>query len=235
MRHDKIKTNSVTSKFGLFISIISIILSVCACISVASYSDLLLNSIDHIAMLISVLAILITVILGWQIYTAIFFDDRINNKVDNVRYDIEQYISARTKEIERSIDEDEAKSSINLLYKETQLRIDIAKHLIESLEYEKLQTILNNMFEACIDSLQAALKLCHIYISVDKGKERYKRVGIGHIRNIIYLSNQHNLDIKIDEDIKKEFIDVLGRLCNDSDTVDVICFISKLTVKNVEE
>ena len=73
----------IKQKYYSLLSIISIIISIIAiCISCYRTNNL---GFDYLGLLVGILALLVTIILGWNIYTAIHLNEIMDNKINEAK------------------------------------------------------------------------------------------------------------------------------------------------------
>ena len=89
--------NWIKSYWSNCLSITAIICSVVAiCVSLPSAPDL---GMDYIGVIIGILSLLVTMLIGWQIWNVIAIDKKINNEVEQTSNSLAKSIDATKKEM----------------------------------------------------------------------------------------------------------------------------------------
>lgn len=81
----------INSYWSNCLSIAAIVCSVVAiCVSLPSVPEL---GIDYIGVIVGILSLLVTMLIGWQIYNAVTIDKRIKGEVERTRNEIDSYFN----------------------------------------------------------------------------------------------------------------------------------------------
>lgn len=84
-------SNYISKYWSCYLSVGAIIVSLISImISSPRYTPI---SIDYLGVIAGVLSILVTILLGWQIWTVISIDNKINNSVDSMKKNIVKELS----------------------------------------------------------------------------------------------------------------------------------------------
>ena len=105
--------NQIKSYWSNWLSIAAIICSVVAiCVSLPSAPEL---GMDYIGVIVGILSLLVTMLIGWQIYNAVTIEKRIKDEVDRTRNEIDTYFNKQKVE-NPSYDRDVSRSIERLRY-----------------------------------------------------------------------------------------------------------------------
>jgi len=140
-------------EYSIWISIVSLLLSVIAvCVAVWRSPEL---DFDYQGVLVGVLSLLVTVLIGWQIYSIVDF----NRKIADIerKSDILQKISDNSERI-NLINKSETEQCISLIYYHL---LGFSKHI--PLEYEYISHAIESIIYA---SMLKNYNLCNITVDV---------------------------------------------------------------------
>ena len=159
--------NRIKSYWSNCLSIAAIICSVVAiCVSLPSAPEL---GIDYIGVIVGILSLLVTMLIGWQIWNVIAIDKKIDGKVEQTSDSLTKSIDATKKEmidyIQKANEKSQAEIMASLLflqgdtlllksqYESALLRyLDIISDIIE-------KPYIENYSDACISKAREAKKL----------------------------------------------------------------------------
>ena len=173
--------NRIKSYWSNCLSIAAIICSVVAiCVSLPSEPEI---GIDYIGVIVGILSLLVTMLIGWQIYNVITIDKRIEDKVNEVTDSFE-------KDIKKTKDENEI-SLKKALYKAEylELKIQLTEHYPEG-----VTKCLKTMTQYAID-INNPTYFTEIAKYTIHSKEEICRITIINNNNRILLLNNDLIEI----------------------------------------
>ncbi len=173
--------NRIKSYWSNCLSIAAIICSVVAiCVSLPSEPEI---GIDYIGVIVGILSLLVTMLIGWQIYNVITIDKRIEDKVNEVTDSFE-------KDIKKIKDENEI-SLKKALYKAEylELKIQLTEHYPEGVT-KCLKTMTQYAIDINNPTYFNEIAKCTIH-----SKEEICRITIIKNNNRILLLNNDLIEI----------------------------------------
>lgn len=172
--------NRIKSYWSNCLSIASIIFSVAAiCVSLPSAPEL---GFDYIGVIVGILSLLVTVLIGWQIYNAVAIEQKIRNEVkhasDALKDEIKQEGSALKKDINKTREDlsiSGARAMTATLYKTENAYLNVCllagdynqaiKTLNIMLEYAKALNESDRLSEIAKIIVDAKYKICDRVLS----------------------------------------------------------------------
>lgn len=193
--------NWIKSYWSNCLSIAAIICSVVAiCVSLPSVPEL---GIDYIGVIVGILSLLVTMLIGWQIYNVITIDKKIDGKIEQVS----NYLSNNIKEINKETLEHIQKKndqmeeyilvsfdlmrseyfSINKKYKSALFSyLRVISQLSESTSEEKL-----SMIDLCFEKI----KEIYSFTNKDMFKSLNDEDRAFYIKSLLKIDHEMALDI----------------------------------------
>lgn len=112
--------NWIKSSWSAYLSVIAIICSIIAiCIALPSNRDVF--GLDYIGVLVGILSLLVTVLIGWQIWSVISIDKKIAKEVDNAKSALMENIEKTRENLAIS----GARSAAAILYKAESINLNV--------------------------------------------------------------------------------------------------------------
>lgn len=183
----------IRSYWGNCLSISAIICSIVAiCVSLPSAQEL---EMDYLGVIIGILSLLVTMLIGWQIYNAITIEKKIKDETENLKREISDYIES-----------DNGKRDALSMYVLGLTHARIA--LIEN-DYE-------DAFACFINALDSVNK-------IDENEEFIEQALRG-VHAMTKEAVEKNILIPINVDRKDEYIETLRRI-KDKRAIEMINYI----------
>lgn len=181
-----------------WLSVIAVILSVVA-ISYAHFKiEPMHLSIDRYSFMLDALALLVTILIGWQIYNVIAIDTKIKNEIEKAKTEINKYI---TEQKNKNL------YSINMVHEIIQARIDL----------------LENQYDDALFSYIGAIEAAK-----NAGFPSVEKACLDAIIDVIipYIKKEE-INITLLKEKKGQYINVLKEV-NDTRAFDVIVYLRNL-------
>lgn len=183
----------IKSYWGNCLSIVAIICSIVAiCISLPSTSEL---GIDYIGVIVGILSLLVTILIGWQIYNAITIEKKIKDETESLKKEISDYLE----------NDNGTRDSLSMyVLGLTHARIALIEH-----DYE-------DAFACFINALDSVSK-------IDENEGCIEEALRG-VHSMTKEAVEKNIPIPINVDQKEEYIETL-RQVKDKRAIEVINYI----------
>ena len=203
--------NRIKSYWSNCLSIAAIICSVVAiCVSLPSAPNL---GFDYSGATEGILALLVTILIGWQIWNVIAIEKQIDSKIKQINNSITKSIETTKNEMIEYIQEETEKS---------QEEIAFSLFFIQGESYS-LNKKHDDAFLCYLDAVSHSIKF-EIHANVDNSK--MIDTCLEKIRNILPLVDKTKIK-RLKNDMKAHHIETLLKIDN-NETKDIIVFLSEL-------
>ena len=177
--------NWIKSYWSNCLSITAIICSVVAiCVSLPSAPDL---GMDYIGVIIGILSLLVTMLIGWQIWNVIAIDKKINNEVEQTSNSLAKSIDATKKEMIDYIQKTNEKSQAEIMASLLFLQGDtfLSKGQYESALLRYLDIISDIIEKPYIENYSDAIDACIL-----KAREAMNSVNHKELNRILTVEKK---------------------------------------------
>lgn len=115
--HDNTNNYPILNSYGWFILIINLVFSiinvVAVCVNYPRWEKL---SFDYLGVIVGILSILVTILLGWQIFINISMEKKIDEKIDKAQIQMIKRINDKVYDISLDIEDKRQASIVVSLY-----------------------------------------------------------------------------------------------------------------------
>ncbi|KAA5451027.1 hypothetical protein [Bacteroides caccae] len=177
--------NRIKSYWSNCLSIAAIICSVVAiCVSLPSAPEL---GIDYIGVIVGILSLLVTMLIGWQIWNVIAIDKKIDGKVEQTSDSLTKSIDATKKEMIDYIQKANEKSQAEIMASLLFLQGDtlLLKSQYESALLRYLDIISDIIEKPYIENYSDAIDAC-----ISKAREAKKLVNHNELKRILKVEKR---------------------------------------------
>lgn len=202
--------NWIKSYWSNCLSITAIICSLVAiCVSLPSAPEL---GIDYIGVIVGILSLLVTMLIGWQIYNVIAIDKKIEDKVEQTSSYLMKSIDSTKKEMLEHVREENERSLNQILIA---LSIMLGDEKFEKKQYA-------DALSCYLEAVSNSIELIPFVEDINLGIE----IGIERTIKTIKLVDKEKVKEIIEKDIN-HFIKSLLKL-EDDKAIDIIIFLRGL-------
>ena len=172
--------NRIKSYWSNFLSIAAIICSVVAiCVSLPSAPEL---GIDYIGVIVGILSLLVTMLIGWQIWTVIAIDKKIDGKVKQTSDSLTESINVTKKEMIEYIEKANEKSQTEIMTSLLFIQGDnfLFKSQFENALLRYLDVISDIIEKPYIENYSDAINACIL-----KAREAMRSVNNNELKRVL--------------------------------------------------
>lgn len=168
--------NRIKSYWSNCLSIAAIIFSVIAiCVSLPSAPEL---GIDYIGVIVGILSLLVTMLIGWQIYNAVTIEKRIKGEVERTRNEIDIYFDKQKVEnlYMLTIVNGISQSRMDIMEKKYDSALFCCIYTIDAALKANVPDIAQTCLNMIIDSIIPAFKNQPTKETAKKNKDNYIQI-----------------------------------------------------------
>ena len=172
--------NQIKSYWSNWLSIAAIICSVVAiCVSLPSAPEL---GMDYIGVIVGILSLLVTMLIGWQIWNVIAIDKKIDGKAKQTSDSLTKSIDATKKEMIEYIEKANEKSQIEIMTSLLFLQGDtfLLKSQYENALLRYLDIISDIIEKPYIENYSDAINACIL-----KAREAMRSVNNNELKRVL--------------------------------------------------
>ena len=173
-------TNRIKSYWSNCLSIAAIICSVVAiCVSLPSAPEL---GIDYIGVIVGILSLLVTMLIGWQIWNVIAIDKKIDGKVKQTSDSLTESINVTKKEMIEYIEKANEKSQTEIMTSLLFIQGDnfLFKSQFENALLRYLDVISDIIEKPYIENYSDAINACIL-----KAREAMRSVNNNELKRVL--------------------------------------------------
>lgn len=169
--HDNTNNYPILNSYGWFILIINLVFSiinvVAVCVNYPRWEKL---SFDYLGVIVGILSILVTILLGWQIFINISMEKKIDEKIDKAQIQMIKRINDKVYDISLDIEDKRQASIVVSLYQSSCSAYLLKKYdfalwlaLDSILHYNKIKNkqiaFVNNEYDNILETLRMCIQL----------------------------------------------------------------------------